>query len=136
MVWGYGIFSLYVFLVGLVPNLPSFGGYIRLVAGVLLTVLTAYYVVRQLNGYLAMKQEELEASTQDRAARIQDEKALQAFQSHTCPSCERDFSITSGIPRSAQHGWPMVSSARFKHPPRAVVRIPFQKPPNTPAPPN
>ena len=91
MVWGYGIFSLYVFFVGLVPYLPSFGGYIRLVVGVVLAMFTAFYVIRQLQRYLQKKREELAASTQDRAARIQDELALRAFQSHSCPSCERDF---------------------------------------------
>jgi len=102
MVWGYGIFSLYAFFMGLVPYMPSFGGYIRLVVGVLLTLLAAFYVIRQLNRYLQKKKEELEASTQDRSASIQEEIALRAFQSHSCPSCERDFLIRKWYPKVRQ----------------------------------
>ncbi len=99
LVWGFILFSLYVFFVGLLPYLPSFGGYIRLAVGVVLTGFIGYYVVKQLNGYLARKKAELEESTKERAGKIKDEIAVRAYQSHSCPSCERDFLINKWYPK-------------------------------------
>jgi hypothetical protein len=99
MVWAYLFFSLYAFFLGLVPYMPSFGGYIRQIVGVLLSLLAAFYVIRQLGQYMQKKKKELEVSTQDRARAIQEEVAIRAFNSHSCPSCERNFLINKWYPK-------------------------------------
>jgi hypothetical protein len=102
VVWAYLIFALYAFFVGLAPYLPSFGGYIRLVIGAALSLATAFYVIRLLGRYLQRKRQELEASAQERARAIEDEVAHRAFQSHSCPSCERDFLMGKWYPKARQ----------------------------------
>jgi hypothetical protein len=100
LAWGFILFSAYAFFVGLLPYLPSFGGYIRLVVGVVLSLFIGFYVIKQLTRYLQNKRTELEASTQDRFKKIQDEIAVRAFQAHSCPSCERDFLIKQWYPNA------------------------------------
>jgi predicted nucleic-acid-binding Zn-ribbon protein len=99
LVWGMILFSLYCFFVGLLPYLPSFGGYIRLVIGAALSLFIGYYVVKQLNRYLAKKKAELEESTKERVSKIKDDIAHKAYLSHSCPSCERDFLINKWYPK-------------------------------------
>jgi len=100
LAWGFILFSAYAFFVGLLPYLPSFGGYIRLAVGALLTLLIGFYVIKQLTQYLQVKRAELETSTQDRFNKIKDEVAVKAFQAHSCPSCERDFLIRQWFPKT------------------------------------
>ena len=98
LAWGYILFSLYAFFVGLVPYLPSFGGYIRLAVGALLSFLAGYYLIKQLGRYLDRKRAELQASTQERAKTIKEETAFRAYKSHACPSCEKDFLLNKWSP--------------------------------------
>lgn len=88
---GFSIFSLYVFFVGLVPYLPSYGGYIRYAVGVLLSVFAGYYSIKRLRLYMDKKRQELEISTQERARNVQSETAEKALNNHVCPSCGKDF---------------------------------------------
>ncbi|MCU0848537.1 MAG: hypothetical protein MUD12_11680 [Spirochaetes bacterium] len=89
--WGYILFALYAFFFGLVPYLPSFGGYIRYAAGIALSVFIGYYVVKQLAAYTEKKKAELSESTAERSRRVTHELAVKAYVSHSCPSCEKDF---------------------------------------------
>ena len=98
LAWGYILFSLYAFFVGLVPYLPNFGGYIRLAVGALLSFLAGYYLIKQLGRYLDRKRAELQASTQERAKTIKEETAFRAYKSHACPSCEKDFLLNKWSP--------------------------------------
>lgn len=100
LAWGYILFSLYAFFVGLVPYLPSFGGYIRYAVGILLTVLAGYYVIRELARYIERKKTELRETSQERARKIEHQTALKAFQSHCCPSCETDFLMNKWHPQT------------------------------------
>jgi hypothetical protein len=92
-IWGYALFSLYVFFVGLVPYLPSYGGYVRYAVGIILTVVVGYYVIKQLTIYTERKKAELNKSTQERAKEIVYETAAKSFEAHRCPSCERNFLV-------------------------------------------
>lgn len=91
LVWGYILFALYAFFIGLLPHLPSYGGYIRYSVGIVLTSFIGYYLIKQLTQYTKRKEEELRASNEERAKLVQHETAIKAFDTHSCPSCEQDF---------------------------------------------
>ncbi len=99
LVWGYVLFSLYAFFIGLVPYLPSFGGYIRYTVGVILTILGGYYLIRELKKYTEKKAAELRESSSERALKIAHDTALKAYRSHCCPSCEHDFLMNKWEPQ-------------------------------------
>jgi len=100
LIRGYVIFALYIFFVGLVPYLPSFGGYIRYTVGIALTVFAGIYVVKQLAVFAEKKKAELEESTEERSRNIKHETALKAYHSHCCPSCEKDFLMKNWQPKT------------------------------------
>ncbi|SDX44456.1 hypothetical protein [Hymenobacter psychrophilus] len=91
--FGFTLFSFYVFFVGLVPYLPSYGGYVRYLVGIALSVGLGYYAIKKIRAYVEQKQEELKASTQERAKNVQLEVAEKALENHFCPSCGKDFII-------------------------------------------
>jgi len=88
---GFSLFSLYAFFVGLVPYLPSYGGYIRYSVGVLLTIGLGYYAIKRIRDYSERKKAELEASGSERAKKLETGIAERAFNNHICPSCGKDF---------------------------------------------
>lgn len=88
---GFSLFSLYVFFFGLVPYLPSYGGYIRYIVGILLTVGLGYYAIKKIRTYRERKKDELAESTTERAKKLENEVVEKAFNSHICPSCGKDF---------------------------------------------
>lgn len=88
---GFSLFAVYVFFFGLVPYLPSYGGYVRYTVGILLTLGLGYYAIKRLRAYQERKSAELKASNEERASRMEGERAEKAFQSHVCPSCGKDF---------------------------------------------
>ena len=90
---GFSLFSLYAFFVGLVPYLPSYGGYVRYTVGIALSVGLGYYAIKRIRAYMEQKQEELKSSTQERARNVQLEVAEKALENHFCPSCGKDFII-------------------------------------------
>lgn len=92
---GFSLFSVYVFFVGLIPYLPSYGGYVRYTVGILLTLGLGYYAIKRLRAYQERKAVELKTSTEVRAKKMEGERAEKAFESHVCPSCGKDFLLKS-----------------------------------------
>ncbi|SFB97206.1 hypothetical protein SAMN05421780_102139 [Flexibacter flexilis DSM 6793] len=91
--FGFTLFSLYAFFFGLVPYLPSYGGYVRSTVGILMSVFLGYYAIKNIRKYIETKQEELKTSTQVRAKNVQQAVAEKALDNHYCPSCGKDFII-------------------------------------------
>ena len=89
--FGFTLFSIYAFFFGLVPYLPSYGGYVRYSVGVVLTVGLGYYAIKRIRQFIEKKQAELKISTQERAKNIQTITAEKALENHFCPSCGKDF---------------------------------------------
>ena len=93
LAWGYIWFAVYVFFVGLVPYLPSFGGYFRFAVGAILTAVGGIYAIKQAAAYAARKQAELQRSREERAQQVSYQAAIAAFRVHTCPSCGMDYNV-------------------------------------------
>lgn len=91
--FGFSLFSIYTFFFGLVPYLPSYGGYVRYVVGIILSAGLGYYAIRTIRQFIETKQAELQVSTQERAKNVQTEVAEKALENHFCPSCGKDFLI-------------------------------------------
>ncbi|MDR1941352.1 MAG: hypothetical protein LBQ47_03415 [Endomicrobium sp.] len=89
--FGFTLFSVYTFFFGLLPYIPSYGGYVRYSVGVLLTVGLGYYAIKHIKSFMEQKQAELKASAQERAKKVQTDTAEKALANHFCPSCGKDF---------------------------------------------
>jgi len=91
--FGFSLFSIYAFFFGLVPYLPSYGGYIRYGVGIILCILIGYYAINRIRKYMEQKQSELKVSSSERAKKVMQETAEKSFNNHVCPSCGKDFII-------------------------------------------
>lgn len=103
---GFVLFSFYAFFVGLVPYLPSYGGYIRYAVGITLCVSFGIYAINKIRAFMERKKLELKESTTDRAKNVLLETAEKALDNHMCPSCGKDFIIkqwAAGKPQDAKN---------------------------------
>lgn len=89
--FGFTLFSLYAFFFGLLPYLPSYGGYVRNSVGILLSLGLGFYAIKKIRTYMELKKAELQVSTQERAKKVQTDTAEKALENHFCPSCGKDF---------------------------------------------
>lgn len=90
---GFVLFSFYAFFFGLVPYLPSYGGYIKYTVGIILSVLFGIYAINKIRAFIEQKKQELKDSTTERAKRVKTETAEKALDNHMCPSCGKDFIV-------------------------------------------
>jgi len=92
-VWGFILFALMAFFVELVPYLPDYGGYVRYLVGILLTVVGGKYAIAALQRYLAQQQlAELQPEFQ-RREELGYDTALERLGKNICPGCERQVDL-------------------------------------------
>jgi len=91
--FGFVLFSFYAFFFGLVPYLPSYGGYVRNTVGIVLSVLMGIYAINKIKAFIERKKTELKSSTTERAKKVKTETAEKALDNHMCPSCGKDFIV-------------------------------------------
>jgi hypothetical protein len=92
-VWGFIIFALFAFFVELVPYLPSYGGYVRYIVGIGITILVGRYAILALNRYLE-KQKLAEALPDaQRREELSYDVALARLAKGVCPGCERSVEL-------------------------------------------
>lgn len=95
-VWGFIFFALFAFFVELVPYLPSYGGYVRYIVGIVLTVVGGRYAIQALQRYLE-RQKLAEAQPAQRRQREMDYDSAQArMTKNICPGCERPVDLKDG----------------------------------------
>lgn len=102
-VWGYILFALFVFFVELVPYLPSYGGYVRNIVGVAITVLVGRQAIVAFNRYRARQ---LEAEAKPDAERRKDisyDTSLLRLSKKVCPGCERPVDLDNPLIDFCQH---------------------------------
>ena len=92
-VYGFGLFALSAFFIELVPYLPNFGGYIRVLVGIALTVFAGLYMMRAFLRYAERKRLELQQDQGERARTIGYEKAVHSLEKKRCPSCDKQWNL-------------------------------------------
>ena len=90
---GFVLFSVYAFFFGLIPYLPSYGGYVRYTVGIILSIVAGAYAINKIRAFVERKKEELKVSTTERAKGVRTETAEKALDNHMCPSCGKDFIV-------------------------------------------
>jgi hypothetical protein len=92
-VWGFIFFALFTFFVELVPYLPSYGGYVRYIVGIVLTVIVGRYVINALQAYLERQKQEEEKPDTERREELNYDLALVRIGKKVCPGCERPINL-------------------------------------------
>ncbi|MBN3790273.1 zinc ribbon domain-containing protein [Burkholderia sp. Ac-20353] len=93
-VWGFIFFALFAFFVELVPYLPSYGGYVRYIVGIVLTVAVGQYAIRALSRYLEQKRREEQQPDLSRREALDFVTAYARIAKKVCPGCERPLDTT------------------------------------------
>lgn len=88
-VWGFLFFALFAFFVELVPYLPSYGGYLRYLVGIALTVWGGNYAIGALRRYLDAQKAAEQRPEEERRRDLGYEMAQMRLLRHICPACER-----------------------------------------------
>lgn len=101
---GFVLFSLFAFFVELVPYMPSYGGYVRTIVGIVLTLIAAHFAIKWMKAYVDKKQSEEQQPEADKRKLIAYETAVKKINDCQCPSCDRSF----GNPKAKKEDAPMV----------------------------
>ena len=92
-VWGFIFFALFAFFVELVPYLPSYGGYVRYVVGIVITVLIGRQAIVALNRYLERQKLAEAQPDKERRHSLSYDVALARLAKGVCPGCERTVDL-------------------------------------------
>jgi predicted RNA-binding Zn-ribbon protein involved in translation (DUF1610 family) len=91
--WGFIMFALFVFFFELVPYLPSYGGYVRYVVGIIVTVVVGRYAIASLQRYLARQKETEALPDVQRRQTLRYDMVLTRLGKGVCPGCERHVDL-------------------------------------------
>ncbi|THC45085.1 zinc ribbon domain-containing protein [Massilia sp. Mn16-1_5] len=91
--WGFIYFALFAFFFELVPYLPSYGGYVRYIVGIILTVVVGRYAITALQAYLARQKESEALPDVQRRQTLRYDVALARLGKSVCPGCERPVDL-------------------------------------------
>ncbi len=92
-VWGFIFFALFAFFVELVPYLPSYGGYVRYVVGIILTVVVGRFAIVSLQRYLARQKAAEALPDVERRVTLSYDTAFARLSKSVCPGCERPVDL-------------------------------------------
>jgi hypothetical protein len=95
-VWGFIFFALFAFFVELVPYLPSYGGYVRYIVGIVLTVIGGRYAIQALQRYLERQKLAEAQPAQTRQREMDYDQAQARMTKNICPGCERTVDMKDG----------------------------------------
>ncbi|UTY58692.1 serine endopeptidase [Massilia sp. erpn] len=92
-VWGFIFFAAFAFFVELVPYLPSYGGYVRYIVGILLTVLVGRQAIVSLQRYLERQKAAEALPDTQRRQHLSYDVAQARLAKGVCPGCERGVDL-------------------------------------------
>ncbi|SHH17764.1 serine endopeptidase [Massilia sp. CF038] len=92
-VWGFIFFATFAFFVELVPYLPSYGGYVRYIVGIVVTVLAGRYAIAALQRYLARQQASEALPEAKRRQTLRYDMVYTRLAKSVCPGCERPLDL-------------------------------------------
>lgn len=92
-VWGFIFFAGFAFFVELVPYLPSYGGYVRYIVGIVLTVLVGRQAIVSLQRYLARQKAAEALPDAQRRETLRYDIAVARLGKGVCPGCERTVDL-------------------------------------------
>jgi len=101
--WGFIFFALVAFFVELVPYLPSYGGYVRYIVGIIVTVVAGRYAIQALQRYLARQKESEALPDVERRQTMRYDTALALLGKGVCPGCERPVDLKDGTTDFCPH---------------------------------
>lgn len=92
-VWGFIFFAGFAFFVELVPYLPSYGGYVRYLVGIVLTAIIGRQAIVSLSRYLEKQRAAEQLSSSERQQELGYDAALTLLGKGVCPGCERGVDL-------------------------------------------
>jgi hypothetical protein len=92
-VWGFIFFAVFVFFFELVPYLPSYGGYVRYIVGIVLTFLVGRQAILSLNRFLEKQRLAEQKSEGERRQELSYDLAMNRLAKSVCPGCERPVDL-------------------------------------------
>ena len=115
-VWGFIFFALFAFFVELVPYLPSYGGYVRYLVGIVLTVIGGRYAIAALQRYLERQKQAEALPDRHRRQELDYDLAQTRLVKNVCPGCERPVDLKDGKTDFCPHcGLCHLSPTPFPH---------------------
>ncbi len=92
-VWGFIFFATFAFFVELVPYLPSYGGYVRNIVGIILTVVIGRQAIVSLQRYLSRQKAAEALPDVQRRETLRYDTAYTRLAKSVCPGCERPVDL-------------------------------------------